>query len=132
MVTTGMAKWHCGGRGAANTDGDGVMRRVALFTTGLVIACGAFATPLAAQANQGGVRMPCHNATEIAKQLGAKYEEAPVAFGLQSNGNLLQVYASEEKDTWTVVSTTPNGMSCIVAAGKKWESLPYLANDPMA
>jgi hypothetical protein len=95
-----------------------------------VIACGAFTAPLAAQ-NQG-VRMPCHNAAEIAKQLSSKYEEAPVAFGLQSNGNLLQVYASEEKNTWTVVSTTPSGLSCIVAAGKSWESLPLLKNDPMA
>ena len=68
--------------------------------------------------------MPCHNATEVAKQLSSKYDEAPVAFGLQSNGNLLQVYFSEEKGTWTVVSTTPAGMSCIVAAGKRWESLP--------
>jgi hypothetical protein len=107
------------------------MRRVALFTTSLVVACGAFATPLAAQVNQG-IRMPCHNATEIAKQLSSKYDEAPVAFGLQSNGNLLQVYSSTEKDTWTVVSTTPNGMSCIVAAGKRWESLPYISKDPMA
>jgi hypothetical protein len=126
-----MAKWHRGGRGAAITDGVGAMRRVALFTTSLVIACGAFASPLAAQ-SQGGVRMPCHDTAEIAKQLSSKYEEAPVAFGLQSNGNLLQVYSSLEKDTWTVVSTTPNGMSCIVAAGKKWESLPYIKNDPMA
>lgn len=108
------------------------MRRVALFTSSLVIACGVFAAPLVAQAQQGGVRMPCHNAAEIAKQLSSRYEEAPVAFGLQSNGNLLQVYASEEKSTWTVVSTTPNGMSCIVAAGKRWESLPHLSTDPMA
>jgi hypothetical protein len=42
------------------------------------------------------------------------------------------VYFSEEKDTWTVVSTTPNGVSCIVAAGKRWESLPLVKNDPMA
>ena len=74
----------------------------------------------------GNRRMPCHNATEIAKQLSNKYDEAPVAFGLQSNGNLLQVYASEDKGTWTVVSTSPAGMSCIVAAGKRWESLPYI------
>ena len=107
------------------------MRRAALFATSLVITCGAMATPLGAQTNQG-MRMPCHNATEIAKQLSSKYEEAPVAFGLQSNGNLLQVYASTEKDTWTVVSTTPNGLSCIVAAGKRWENLPFISTDPMA
>jgi hypothetical protein len=108
------------------------MRRLALFTTALVIACGAFASTAASQQAPWGQRMPCHDATEIAKQLGAKYREAPVAFGLQTNGNLLQVYASDEKRTWTVVSTTPAGMSCIVAAGKGWESLPYLNQDPAA
>jgi hypothetical protein len=74
----------------------------------------------------------CHNAMEIAKQLGAKYDEAPVAFGLQSNGNLLQVWSSAANGTWTIVSTTPAGISCIVAAGKRWESLPVASTDPLA
>lgn len=108
------------------------MRRPGLLLSAMVFACGAFASPLGAQMAPNNSRMPCHNATEIAKQLSNKYEEAPVAFGLQSNGNLLQVYASEQKGTWTVVSTTPAGMSCIVAAGKRWESLPAIKSDPMA
>ncbi len=109
------------------------MRRLGLFLTGLLFASGAFAGSIGAQQMPpAGMRMPCHNATEIAKQLSSKYDEAPVAFGLQSNGNLLQVYASDEKGTWTVVSTTPNGLSCIVAAGKTWESLPPIKTDPMA
>jgi len=106
------------------------MRRLALVATGMVIGSGAFAGSTAAQT--GGMRMPCHNATEIAKQLNSKYDEAPVAFGLQSNGNLLQVYASEDKGTWTVVSTSPQGLSCIVAAGKRWESMPFVKDDPLA
>jgi hypothetical protein len=109
------------------------MRRLALFATVMAIACGAFASPIGAQQmSPSGARMPCHNATEIAKQLNSKYDEAPVAFGLQSNGHLLQVWSSEQKGTWTVVSTSPAGVSCIVAAGKKWESLPYIKDDPMA
>jgi hypothetical protein len=109
------------------------MRRLALFATGTVIACGAFASPIGAQQMPpSGVRMPCHNATEIAKQLNSRYDEAPVAFGLQSNGHLLQVWSSEDKGTWTVVSTSPSGVSCIVAAGKGWESLPHIKNGPMA
>jgi hypothetical protein len=105
---------------------------MAVLITAATVACGAFAAPLAAQSPAPGPRLPCHNAMEIAKQLSSKYEEAPVAFGLQSNGNLLQVYASEDKGTWTVVSTTPAGMSCIVAAGKSWEALPFLKEDPTA
>lgn len=107
------------------------MRRPALFLVSLAIACGIAASSASAQSAQG-LRMPCHDATEIAKQLSSKYEEAPVAFGLQSNGNLLQIYTSETKHTWTVVSTTPTGKSCIVAAGKRWESMPFLKEDPMA
>ena len=106
--------------------------RPGLLIPAMVFACGAFASPLGAQTAPSAPRMPCHNASEIAKQLSSRYDEAPVAFGLQSNGNLLQVYFSEEKDTWTVVSTTPSGMSCIVAAGKRWESLPAVKKDPVA
>ena len=106
--------------------------RPGLLVAAMVLACGAFAGPAGAQTAPGNPRMPCHNATEIAKQLSNKYDEAPVAFGLQSNGNLLQVYSSEQKGTWTVVSTTPTGVSCIVAAGKRWESLPVVKNDPVA
>lgn len=107
------------------------MRRLAVMILGVAVACGTFAAPLAAQST-AGTRMPCHKADEIAKQLSNRYDEAPVAFGLQSNGNLLQVYTSENKGTWTVVSTTPAGLSCIVAAGKRWESLPFFKEDPMA
>lgn len=66
----------------------------------------------------------CHGTTEIAKRLLDRYGEEPVAMGIQSNGNLLQVYSSEEKGTWTVVTSTPTGMSCIVAAGTQWFNVP--------
>ena len=107
--------------------------RLRLFLTGLVFASGALASPIGAQQMPpAAVRMPCHNATEIAKQLSSRYDEAPVAFGLQSNGNLLQVYASAAKGTWTLVSESPNGLTCVVAAGKSWETLPPINTDPQA
>lgn len=107
------------------------MRRAAPFLMSLAFAAFAAGTPATAQTAQG-MRIPCHDATEIAKQLSKKYEEAPIAFGLQSNGNLLQIYTSQTKHTWTVVSTTPAGKSCIVAAGKRWENVPLSKHDPMA
>ena len=108
------------------------MRRLAVVLTTVAIAAGAVAEPALAQSPRAGMRMPCHDATEIAKQLSNKYAEAPVAFGVQSNGNLLQVYATEDKRTWTVVTTTPAGLSCILAAGKGWETLRFFKEDPMA
>lgn len=82
----------------------------------------AWPAPAAAQPS-----MPCHKTTVITAQLERQYGETLVAGGLQTNGNLLQVYASDEKGTWTVVSTTPDGTSCVVAAGKGgWQSLEAL------
>jgi hypothetical protein len=107
------------------------MRRLALTISSLAAASCLAASAASAQSAEG-MRVPCHDATEIARQLSSKYEEAPIAFGLQSNGNLLQIYTSASQHTWTVVSTTPNGKSCIVAAGKRWESLPFTKLDPMA
>ena len=108
------------------------MRRAALFFSSLMLVSFLTVTSAPAQTAATGLRIPCHDATEIAKQLSKKYEEAPIAFGLQSNGNLLQIYTSETKHTWTVVSTTPTGKSCIVAAGKRWENIPFFKHDPMA
>lgn len=106
--------------------------RFALPILAAALAAGLFAVPAAAQQNQPQTRMPCHDSGEIHKQLSRKYAEAPVAFGLQTNGNLLQVYASKDTGTWTVVSTSPAGLSCIVAAGKSWESLPLIKEGPVA
>ena len=69
---------------------------------------------------------------EIEQMLDQKFAEIPAALGLQSNGHLVQVYASKDGATWTIVTTRPDGVSCIVAAGKSWESLPFIKTDPMA
>jgi hypothetical protein len=74
--------------------------------------------------------MRCHDRSMIVAQLAEKYGEAQIAAGLHSNGNLIEVYSSEEKDTWTVISSTPDGMSCIVAAGKGWQQKPVLPGSP--
>jgi hypothetical protein len=96
---------------------------MAMQKFGLVFAMiGSLALATAAQA-QMMPSLPCHLYTEVARQLGASYDEAPVSLGLQSNGNLLQVFASTKSGTWTIVSTTPNGLACILAAGENWEDL---------
>jgi hypothetical protein len=90
------------------------------------------AAPAGAQPPLPGSRLPCHRFAEIARQLDQKYDEAPVSFGLQSNGNLLQVFASAKQGTWTILSTTPSGLTCIIAAGRGWEALEARSSDPEA
>jgi hypothetical protein len=106
------------------------MRSIPAFACALGIAL-LWGGPGMAQQVSNDVRVPCHRYDEIASQLGSRYREAPVSLGVQTNGNLLQVFASPESGTWTILSTSPTGMTCVIAAGKSWESLK-LSNDPEA
>ena len=65
--------------------------------------------------------LPCADRDSMRLQLGAAYGEAPVAVGLRSDGDLLQVFASARTGTWTVVATAPDGLACVLAAGRGWE-----------
>ncbi|HMR33148.1 MAG TPA: hypothetical protein PKA13_18340 [Geminicoccaceae bacterium] len=106
------------------------MRAIAAFTLAFSMAVLAVSP---GEAQQAGVetRIPCHSYAEIARQLDNRYKESPVSLGVQTNGNLLQVFASPESGTWTILSTSPTGTTCVIAAGKSWESLK-ISNDPEA
>jgi hypothetical protein len=85
----------------------------------------ALAWPAAAQA-------VCGEREKFIDHLSNSYAEAPVAIGLASNGNVLEVLKSDKAGTWTIIVTRPNGMSCVVASGEAWEELPKLALGPAA
>ena len=40
-----------------------------------------------------------------------------------TTGTMVEVLTSD-KGSWTILTTLPNGLSCMVAAGKYWENLP--------
>lgn len=52
--------------------------------------------------------------------LSEQWGEAIVGAGLESPTSILEVWVAEETGTWTIVRTTPDGMSCIVASGTDW------------
>ena len=78
-----------------------------------------------------GARLPCFDYREVVRQLGVTYQEAPASLGLQSNGNVLQVFTSAAIGSGTIVSVLPNGSACVLAAGQTWEDVePAAARDP--
>jgi hypothetical protein len=80
-------------------------------------------SPARAEPEAPPLRLPCFSYGEVARQLKGTYQEAPVSLGLQANGNLLQVFNSAKSGSWTIVSTSPDGTACILAAGRNWENL---------
>jgi hypothetical protein len=101
------------------------MYRIGLLLTSFVIALWSF--PAVAQQQP-----PCVDRADFLEHLSANYEEAPVAMGLTTGGGLLEVIVSRT-GSWTIIVTTPNGVSCGVASGEGWEStFDTLYHDPKA
>jgi len=67
-------------------------------------------------------QVPCTQRAEIVTQLAGKYKEVPVAIGVNSKGHLVEVLSSEHGRTWTIIVTSPAGMSCVVSVGEDWST----------
>ncbi|MBI3709314.1 MAG: hypothetical protein HY246_16800 [Proteobacteria bacterium] len=80
-----------------------------------------------ALAQQQQQRQACAKRVDLMKHLEERYKEVPAAVGLADNGGVLEVYASIDGSTWTVMITLPNGVSCMLATGENWEALPRIA-----
>ncbi len=68
-------------------------------------------------------QMMCGPRNNVVANLEKGYSEHPVSMGLASNGAVIEVFLSEA-GTFTIVMTRPNGLSCLMAAGKDWQDLP--------
>ena len=75
----------------------------------------------------------CTARSEVLSQLSSQYSEAPVAMGIANNGGVLEILSSQKGSSWTIILTMPNGVTCMIAAGENWESLPEMTQlDPPA
>ncbi|MFQ5624638.1 MAG: hypothetical protein ACE5FS_14730 [Paracoccaceae bacterium] len=58
----------------------------------------------------------------MVKSLAEGYQEHPAGIGITGAG-VVELFTSE-KSTWTLTLTVPKGLSCIVAVGESWETVP--------
>lgn len=93
-----------------------IMALVGLLVVGLQPArgqAGAASPPAAACAERG----------KALDHLARKYGEAAVARGLASNGGLVELLTAADGETWSLLITLPDGVTCLIAAGESWERL---------
>ena len=64
----------------------------------------------------------CGERSSLLKQLEGTYQEAPISMGLAANGSVIEVTRSD-KGTWTILLTSPTGVTCLMAAGTNWENI---------
>ena len=99
---------------AMNTFGRWLVRAVVIFAVTI-----AFLTAIdAAQA-----ALQCDQRAKVLGHLAQKYKEAPVAIGVTNSGKVVEVLTTSDGDTWTIIISTPDGTSCLVAAGENWRLL---------
>lgn len=96
------------------------MRALSLFCaamTVLVPAAISGSGPAVAQ------QVPCAARHEILGRLSEEFAESVVARGLTNDGTLLEVTATADGRSWTIVLTAPGGSACLVAAGEAWQTV---------
>ena len=67
-------------------------------------------------------QVPCYQRDKVVTWLAANFKEVPVAIGVNGKGHLLEVLSSQHGHTWTIIVTSPGGVSCIVSAGEGWRT----------
>lgn len=86
-----------------------ILFAIAVLATGLVTAAAA----------QSG----CAPRTVIIERFAAQYGEVPIAVGLTNAVLLIEVLASSGGASWTIIATSSDGMSCLIAAGEGWRGV---------
>lgn len=110
-----------------------IMRRSSGFPATLAIAAAVMLWAGDAGAQTVMIPAQCGPSAGLVEQLSKQYAEAPTNIGVQPNGSLLQVYASKDGETFTVIVVMPRrGMSCIISSGTSWQSIAPVSTDPAA
>ena len=62
----------------------------------------------------------CDLRTTIVTYLARSFNEVVVHRGIAHNGTVIEVLASPEGATWTILVNHPTGVACVVASGLLW------------
>ncbi|MEO0680808.1 MAG: hypothetical protein AAF192_10365 [Pseudomonadota bacterium] len=81
-----------------------------------------------AAAESGPRASICGERNAVVKRLEAEFGETRRGYGLQRGASVVEVFASEDSGSWTIIVTNPAGVSCLVAAGQNWAPTPEEAS----
>ena len=68
----------------------------------------------------------CGERQKFIETLAKQHQEAPTSIGMTSNGQIIEVLTSA-KGSWSIIITSPQGKTCLVATGDAWEDMEGVA-----
>ena len=63
----------------------------------------------------------CAERSVIVQKLAAEFKENPTAMGMDSGGRIIELFLSRT-GSFTILVSYPNGQSCILATGQRWQT----------
>lgn len=83
-------------------------------------AAAAFFLALAGLPPEASAQSSCWPRSLLAADLAARWREVPVGRGLTGAGLLVELFASSDGSSWTLVATRSDGRACPLAVGLDW------------
>lgn len=71
--------------------------------------------------------MRCGDRESVIDRLQTKYGEVQRSVGLQQGRGIVEIFANPRSGSWTIIITTPEGKSCLMAAGEAFHMLEATA-----
>lgn len=83
-----------------------------------LLALGALLLP------EGATARPsmCHERHLLLDHIEREYGETPAEWGLDNSGAVIELLRAPDGASWSLLMTTPTGVSCLLASGFDWES----------
>ena len=105
------------------------MRPFNKIAVNCAVLFGLFLAGLTAPAAHAqAISRPCDNRGDVLSALDGNFSEKPVSLGLSLDGRVVEVLKSPG-GTWTIIMTAPNGVSCLLIAGKHWRNVVIKVQD---
>ena len=70
----------------------------------------------------------CAPTDEMTERLITQFGESRVGTGVRDPEQVMEIWAADDGQSWTMVATYARGVSCIVAMGEHWQTT--LPTDP--
>jgi hypothetical protein len=96
------------------------VKRIVVAAMALGALAGLSTSSLAAQT------VLCGKHSAFVEALKTKFNESRQAIGISGTNSVIEFYLSEA-GTWTMLVTSANGVTCIMAAGHSWDGKTTLA-----
>ena len=82
---------------------------------------------LASWPSMAQMRVPCSPQGAMAKFLSEKYGESQIGVGIHHAGPLVELFFAKETNSWSILVTNTDGITCLIASGHNWQS--FAPND---